>query len=218
MPVETDCLPREAVSMVDRERPQGTAVRTVDVVEPIDRQRAIASLTRAFSTDPMMRWAWPSPKRYDAYWPQFADAFGGRAFDQGTAFGVEDCLGVALWFPPSVEPDGETVMTVMRESMDGPTLDDVNGIFEQMDELHPTDEHWYLPLMGVDPVAQGRGLGSALLQHALATCDRESLPAYLEATSPRNRDLYERHGFTVIATIQAGTSPPMWAMLRVAQA
>jgi GNAT superfamily N-acetyltransferase len=68
--------------------------------------------------------------------------------------------------------------------------------------------------MGVDPIAQGRGLGSALLQHVLEACDRDRLPAYLEATSPRSRNLYERHGFAVVDTIQAGTSPPMWAMLR----
>jgi GNAT superfamily N-acetyltransferase len=63
-------------------------------------------------------------------------------------------------------------------------------------------------------VAQGRGLGSALLRHVLATCDGDALPAYLEATNPRNRDLYARHGFDVVEVIQAGTSPPLWAMLR----
>ena len=83
-----------------------------------------------------------------------------------------------------------------------------------MDDLHPSDDHWYLPLTGVDPVAQGRRLGTALLRHALQTCDRDGLPAYLEATSPRNRNLYARHGFRTVEIIQAGTSPPLWAMLR----
>ena len=87
-------------------------------------------------------------------------------------------------------------------------------VFEQMAQVHPAGEHWFLPLIGVDPVAQGRGLGSALLRHGLAPCDRDGLPAYLEATSPGNRALYERHGFRVIEVLQAGSSPPMWAMLR----
>jgi len=52
------------------------------------------------------------------------------------------------------------------------------------------------------------------MRYALATCDSDGLPAYLEATNPRNRDLYERHGFDVLDVIQAGSSPPMWAMLR----
>lgn len=105
-------------------------------------------------------------------------------------------------------------MGLMRQSMDDQTFEDINGVFEQMDELHPDGDLWYLPLTGVDPVAQGRGLGSALLRHALKTCDRDALPAYLEATSPRSRKLYARHGFNVTEIIQAGTSPPLWAMLR----
>jgi GNAT superfamily N-acetyltransferase len=187
---------------------------TVEVIQEANRQRGIASLTLAFASDPVMRWAWPDAQRYAAYWPRLADAFGGRAFDDGTAYGLEDCLAVALWMRPGVGPDEEAVMDVMRESLDDEVLADVSGLFEQMDELHPAADVWYLPLMGVDLPAQGRGLGSALLRHVLANCDGEGLPAYLEATNPRNRDLYARHGFNVIEVIQAGSSPPMWAMLR----
>ncbi len=186
------------------------------MIAATDRERAIASLTLAFSSDPVMRWAWPDPERYLTYWPRFAEGFGGQAFDDGTAYGLQDCLAVALWMRPGVGPDEETVMGVMGESLDDQILKDVNGLFEQMAELHPTADVWYLPLIGVDLVAQGRGLGSALLRHAAATCDNDGLPAYLEATNPRNRDLYARHGFNVVDVIQAGTSPPMWAMLREA--
>jgi GNAT superfamily N-acetyltransferase len=189
-------------------------VETVEVIEATDRQRGIASLTLAFSSDPVMRWAWPDPGRYLTHWPRFAEGFGGQAFDDGTAYGLQDCLAVALWMRPGVGPDEETVMGVMGESLDDHILKDVNGLFEQMGELHPTADVWYLPLIGVDLVAQGRGLGSALLRHATATCDNDGLPAYLEATNPRNRDLYARHGFNVLDVIQAGTSPPLWAMLR----
>lgn len=186
----------------------------VEVIPATDRQRGIATLTLAFSSDPVVRWAWPDHELYLTYWPRFVDAFGGRAFDHGTAHSLEGCTAVALWLPPGAEPDGETLMGLMRESMDDPTYTDVNGVFEQMDEHHPTDDHWYLPLTGVDPVAQGRRLGSELLRHALQTCDRDGLPAYLEATSPRSRNLYARHGFDVVGIIQAGASPPLWAMLR----
>jgi GNAT superfamily N-acetyltransferase len=189
-------------------------VEAVEVIEAADRQRGVAALTLAFSSDPVMRWGWPDPERYLTWWPRIADAFGGGAFDHGTAHGLEDCVAVALWLPPGVGPDGETVMGLMRESMDDQTFEEINGVFEQMDELHPKDDHWYLPLTGVDPVAQGRGLGTQLLRHALKTCDSDGLPAYLEATSPRSRNLYARNGFNVVEIIQAGTSPPLWAMLR----
>ena len=186
----------------------------VEVIQAGDRQRGVATLTLAFVTDPVARWAWPDPHRYATYWPRFVEAFGGRAFDHDTAHGLEDCLAVALWLPPGVEPDAETVMEVSRESLSDQTFADVNGLFEQMDELHPSEDHWYLPLTGVDPPAQGRRLGSRLLEHALAICDADGLPAYLEATSPRSRNLYARHGFSDVGVVQAGSSPPMWAMLR----
>jgi GNAT superfamily N-acetyltransferase len=56
--------------------------------------------------------------------------------------------------------------------------------------------------------------GSALMQYALAACDRDGMPAYLESTNPRNVRLYERHGFELLGTIQAGSSPPLFPMLR----
>ena len=187
----------------------------VEVIPAGDRQRGVATLTLAFVTDPLVRWAWPDAHRYAMYWPRFVEAFGGRAFDHGTAHGLEDFLGVALWLPPGVEPDAEAIMELMGESLSGQTLADVNGLFEQMDELHPSEDHWYLPLTGVDPPAQGRRLGSRLLEHALGICDAaDRLPAYLEATSPRSRNLYARLGFTDVGVIQAGSSPQMWAMLR----
>jgi GNAT superfamily N-acetyltransferase len=184
------------------------------VVDETARQHGVATLTLAFASDPVVRWAWPDSERYLSYWPPFVEAFGGRAFEEGTAHGLEDHVAVALWLPPGVESDGEAIMSLFQESMDDQTFEDIKGVFEQFDEHHPTYDHWYLPLMGVEPASQGRRLGSTLLQHTLDKCDRDGLPAYLEATSPRSRNLYARHGFDDVATIQAGSSPPLWAMLR----
>jgi len=38
--------------------------------------------------------------------------------------------------------------------------------------------------------------------------------AYLESTNPANLSLYQRHGFEFIGNIQAGTSPPLFPMIR----
>jgi ribosomal protein S18 acetylase RimI-like enzyme len=93
--------------------------------------------------------------------------------------------------------------------------DDVFAVFEAMAKYHPTEPHWYLPLIGVDPSHQGKGHGAELMTHALQRCDREQVPAYLEASSPRNISLYRRHGFETLGTIQVGSSPPLVPMLRV---
>jgi len=83
-----------------------------------------------------------------------------------------------------------------------------------MGSYHPTEPHWYLPFIGVDPARQGNGHGSALMEHALTRCDREQKLAYLESSNPRNIPLYQRHGFEVLGTIQVGSSPPLAPMLR----
>ena len=72
---------------------------------------------------------------------------------------------------------------------------EAGAVMEQMGRYHPSEPHWYLPLIGIDPAQQGKGYGGALLQHALIACDRDGSLAYLESTNPRNIPLYERHGF-----------------------
>ena len=179
-----------------------------------DEDRAIATLTMAFSRDPVARWFLPDAARYLTYWPRVLQAFGGPAFAQGTADAIDDCGGVALWLPPGVAPDEETLGALTVEAVPTDDQDEVFGFMEQMGEFHPTEPHWYLPFIGVDVTKQGRGYGSALLRHALERCDRDGLSAYLDATSPLNKPLYERHGFEELGVIQAGNSPPMWPMQR----
>lgn len=178
-----------------------------------DRERVIGILTDAFAADPVARWVWPEELDYLAKFPQFADTFGGRAFAFGSADVLESC-GAALWLPPGVEPDGEQMSSQMETAVEPSRVPDLAALFEEMARAHPTEPHWYLPLIGVPPEHQGNGHGSALLRHALARCDAEQLPAYLESSNPRNIPLYERFGFVLRGRIQAGSSPPMFPMWR----
>ena len=88
------------------------------------------------------------------------------------------------------------------------------AMFEQMDAFHPREAPWHLPLIGVEPAHWGKGIGSALLRHALHACESQKVLAYLEATSPQNVPLYERHGFEALGSIQGADSPLVVPMLR----
>ena len=103
---------------------------------------------------------------------------------------------------------------MFRDTVKPEHLDDLLGTFDEMDSYHPEEPHWYLPLIGVEPNARGRGLGEALMRHALSRCDREKKVAYLESSNPRNISLYERHGFEVMGEIQVGLGPLVTPMLR----
>jgi ribosomal protein S18 acetylase RimI-like enzyme len=103
---------------------------------------------------------------------------------------------------------------VIQESVAEPLRTEVFAVFERMGTYHPSEPHWYLPLIGVDPACHRRGYGAALLQHTLSQCDREHTAAYLESSNPANIPLYQRHGFDILDTIQVGSSPPIFPMLR----
>ena len=116
--------------------------------------------------------------------------------------------------PPGVGPDDAAIGALMQRTADVRTAVDGPQIMQQMARYHPKEPHWYLPLIGIDPAHQGKGLGGSLMKHATDICDRDGVLAYLESSNLRNVPLYERHGFKVLGTIQAGGSPPITPMLR----
>jgi ribosomal protein S18 acetylase RimI-like enzyme len=193
------------------------SVAAVASVAPADSARAIATIALAFANDPMMRWSFADPARYMTVVPDFLRAFGGDCFEQGTADQVGDFSAAALWLPPGFAPDGETMGAIIQANMPAERMQDGGGLMEQMERFHPKEPHWYLPLIGTDPVYQGKGFGSALLEHAMSRCDGDGKPAYLESSNPANVPLYERFGFKVMGTIQSGSSPPLIPMLRPAR-
>ena len=189
----------------------------VRTVAAADRKKAVATVALAFASDPMMRWSFPDATRYLAVACDFIDAFGGHAVEHGSADEIADFAAVALWLPPGIAPDGDAMGAIIAANMPADRMEDGGSLFEQMNRFHLKEPHWYLPLIGADPVHQGKGYGSALIAHALERCDRDGLPAYLESSNPSNVPLYERHGFKIIGEIQSGSSPKLTPMLRPAR-
>ncbi|MEQ8294306.1 MAG: GNAT family N-acetyltransferase [Roseovarius sp.] len=177
-----------------------------------DRNAILGTLTAAFETDPPVRWLYPDRADYLAHFPGFATAFAGPAISDNTLVSAEG--GVALWIAPGAGPDEAALMAAIERSIPAPRHAEVFAVFEAMGNLHPHAPHWYLPMIGVHPDRQGNGLGGALLRPVLARCDAEGIPAYLEATTGRNRALYARHGFQQTATIEVAGCPPLYAMWR----
>ncbi len=179
-----------------------------------EQRTAVAVITLAFSTDPMARWAFPQAATYLSVWPQIVHAFGGNGFAHGATHLAAGAAAAALWLPPGVDADSERLTALIEEHAPSRLHADLELVFAQMETHHPSEPCWYLPLIGVDPCCQGRGYGSALLGYALEQCDRDGTPAYLESSNPRNIPLYQRHGFEIVGTVQAGTSPTVVPMLR----
>jgi len=184
-----------------------------------DRRAAVENtMALGFSTDPVARWVWPDGHTYLTHFPGFASAFGGGCFEHGTIFET-DCHGAAaMWLAPGEQSDGDRIGAILGASVEEERMEEIGAFFGQIEEIHPHEDHWYLPMIAADPSKTGRGLGAALMKHALTLVDEAGLPAYLESSNPRNISLYERHGFEIMGEIQAGTSPVMTPMYRKARA
>ena len=181
------------------------------------QQETTAPLVTAFINNPVHRWVYSEPGRYLECFPRLVDVIAGLTAERSTADLHPEGVAAAIWLEPEAQLDEEAVVALLSESVAATRVSDVLAFLEQMDEHRPKTPTWYLPFIGADPRRQGEGLGSELLARGTARADSAGLPAYLEASSPRNRALYERHGFEVTGRIQMADSPPMWPMLRRAR-
>jgi GNAT superfamily N-acetyltransferase len=173
-------------------------------------------LAAAFHADPVMRWVIPDDAGRRVRLPALMELYAARVQRHGENRINESGTGAAVWAPPGAEftPDEDARFEAGLIVAGGRDLGRLGAVAELLDAHHPAEPHWYLMLAGVIPDRQGAGIGGALLRAVLAGADRAGLPAYLEATSPRNRALYERHGFTVTAELRTADCPPLWAMWR----
>ncbi|MFJ9178289.1 GNAT family N-acetyltransferase [Streptomyces sp. NPDC102360] len=183
-----------------------------------DRDLVVRLLDEAFMDDPVSGWVFPGEEhrreRHAGLMGVFADA----TFADGYVDLTEDGSAVALWVDMPAGPEdegGEDAPAQVRETVD-PDNVRVEQIARWTTRAHPVGRaHAYLWMIGVVPERQGQGLGTALMAPVLERCDREGLPAYLEASNPRSRELYERLGFVFTGTaIDLPGGPTIWPMWR----
>lgn len=184
---------------------------------PDDVERCAAALVLAFSTDPFVRWMFPEPERYLTCFGAMVRLFADTAIECGSAYLAEDSRAAAIWLPPGAQTDRGAIDALMQAGIADERKPEVFGMLSLMRGSHPGEEHHYLQLLGVDPACQGMGYGSAMLERSLNAVDEAHLPAFLVSSNARNQPLYERFGFRVTQTVQSGSSPSVWPMLREAR-
>lgn len=194
----------------------------VRIAARLDVSRVAAVLARAFFDDQIYRWIVPNDDQRRVGARRFFEVYASACEPHGAVYLAREDAGAALWLPPerSVVDDDhaeEFGARLMETSGDASSAARMAAMAEAQDVNHPAEPCWYLPFMGVDPGRQGTGVGSALLAAVLSRIDAEGASAYLEASSPANQRLYQRHGFVTVGEIVVLDAPPIYPMWREGQ-
>jgi ribosomal protein S18 acetylase RimI-like enzyme len=176
-------------------------------------------LARAFLDDPVALWSC----RPDALRAGVLEGFHGArlrallAHEEVWTTSELECA--ALWAPPehwktTPRQDLELLRGLLHPRLIWRMPLPVLGLLG-VERQHPKQPpHWYLAVLGTDPPAQGRGLGSSVLGPVLERCDADGVGAYLESSKERNIDFYARHGFHVTGELRLPRGPNVWPMWR----
>jgi GNAT superfamily N-acetyltransferase len=181
-------------------------------VRPVAR-----ALARAFHDDPVMEWLFPDERRRPGQVEKMFRMRVGGLLRQDEVYTTEDHASAAVWAQPGrwEMPPLEGLAFVARLApMVRARLPLLARGWAIIDGAHPREPHWYLAILGTEPRAQGRGVGSAVLRPVLEDCDRNEVPAFLESSKESNLAFYARHGFRVTGELSLPDGPKVWPMWR----
>jgi len=188
---------------------------TIRTATPADAAAATAVLVASFLDGPIADWLIPDRDTRRAVYQRCFAVVVDHALAHGVIHTTPDLDAVALWYPmlePLAEdPDLDARLADAAGEHIGRYLLKLTATAGH----HPTAPHHHLAFLGVHPDRQTRGLGSRLLNTHHHALDTAGTPAYLEATSQRNRALYLRHGYrSADPVVLPDGGPPMWPMWR----
>ena len=197
-------------------------------LQPADRGRAVEVLARAFENDPLYVYVFPDVDDRRRSLRLLWDALLRYSLVYGKIYTTPAVSGIACWLPP-----GRTEVTMWRNIRTGFPFQRAVARFgaaqrgRMLDLLGYTDgvrrqgirePYWYLWALGVEPAAQGQGIGGRLLAPALALADGAGVPCYLETETQENVNFYLKRGFEVHTEKSlANTGVTLWTMIRPPQ-
>ncbi len=198
-----------------------TTPTTVVAADAADLDALSQVIADAFHDLPPARWLISDPAARVAIFPGYFRLLVEHALATGLVHTTPDRTAVALWLPVSKDgpgPPGEDYPARLAQ-VTGRWAARFTAFDTMLDQHHPTGTaHRHLAVLAVRPAAQGQGTGTALLHTAHTALDAAGTWAYLEASAPRNRALYRRHGYRPLPGAPfhlPDGGPPLWPMMRL---
>ena len=191
---------------------------TVEPASGAEVPALAAVLARAFVRDPMVAWPMVSDAGLVARVRRMFEAVDFAFAAEGWMYRAGDGLGAMTLLPPDSDARQAEVEAAIAPSV-LPLAPDAGERYQRLwswvAESVPGERHWLLDQLAVEPSAQGRGIGAAMLRFAIERARADGLPLFLETGVRANVGLYERFGFRVMleGTVP-GDGPRIWFMRR----
>jgi GNAT superfamily N-acetyltransferase len=198
----------------------------IRAIRPDDIGPACDVLSRAFFDDPGALIVEPDPDRRRAacralFEPVVRQAIPfGRVLVATSADGA--LVGVATFLPAGHEtasPEELATAGLLEAVAEAPDAAARMGpMVDYLEELHGRaiqGPHARLEFFGVEPAAQGSGIGGRLIAAGHATLDATGERCYLETFTTTNVAFYQKRGYgVVIDGLVPGSGVPVWGLIR----
>ncbi|MFV2176319.1 GNAT family N-acetyltransferase [Actinomadura sp. LOL_016] len=181
-----------------------------------DVPAAVRTLSRAFADYAFTRHV-VAADRHEERVREFQELLLRRVgMEYGRVWVSNDVRAVAVWTTPDADPTPAFAELGPRTAeLAGDRAEAYASAEAAIAPFRPAEPVWFLATVGVDPDAQGRGLGAAVVRPGVEEAERAGCPAFLETSSERNVRFYERLGFTTTAEVDLpGGGPRTWCMRR----
>jgi ribosomal protein S18 acetylase RimI-like enzyme len=197
---------------------------TIEVIplEAAQIDAAAGAMSRAFQPSPMFTYVFPDEvertQRSPAFFVQLL-RYGRRVGEVAATAGIPQGA-IVSWTVPTDETalaaapeDSLAAMpALLSEAAFARFIALVGHVDAHQDQLVPPP-YWYVIALGVEPTAQGQGIGRALVQHHFAQAAATGLPAVLWTDTARNVRFYQGLGMRLVGEGLMPESPfPYWIL------
>jgi GNAT superfamily N-acetyltransferase len=194
----------------------------IDPLTRADEREAVASLTAAFVEYPLLVLLCPDAKRRPRVTEAFCQFLFRSAVACDGAFGTADRHAIVCSWPLGSEwPSWWRTLRTGGLSMAWRMgwratrlLSRLEREFDAARLTHVPGSHCYVPLLGVRPESQGKGLSRAVMQPVFEAADRDRVPVYLETVPEANVAIYKRLGFELRGNRELTGGLANWELVR----